>query len=89
MRNGSDVIVVGAGIVGSSTAFHLTGMGVKVTLVEQSHPAGGPTGKSSALLHASHGFKTGPAVGEAIARLVTQGAQPDLAPFSPARFGTA
>jgi glycine/D-amino acid oxidase-like deaminating enzyme len=33
-----------------------------------------------------HGFKTGPAVGEAMARLVMQGPQPILAPFSPARF---
>lgn len=52
MRNGSDVIVVGAGIVGSSAAYHLAKAGVKVTLVEQTHPAGGPSGKSSALLHA-------------------------------------
>jgi glycine/D-amino acid oxidase-like deaminating enzyme len=36
-----------------------------------------------------HGFKTGPAVGEAIAHLVTDGTQRVLAPFSPARFGTA
>jgi glycine/D-amino acid oxidase-like deaminating enzyme len=33
-----------------------------------------------------HGFKTGPAVGEAIAHLVTRGPQPILAPFSPTRF---
>lgn len=52
MRNGSDVIVVGAGIVGSSVAYHLADAGTGVTLVEQSHPAGGPTGRSSALLHA-------------------------------------
>ncbi|TIT02661.1 FAD-binding oxidoreductase [Mesorhizobium sp.] len=52
MRNGSDVIVVGAGIVGSSTAYYLAASGVTVTLVEQTHPAGGPSGKSSALLHA-------------------------------------
>ncbi|RUY10360.1 FAD-dependent oxidoreductase, partial [Mesorhizobium sp. M7A.F.Ca.US.005.03.2.1] len=36
-----------------------------------------------------HGFKTGPAVGEAVARLVTEGAQPILAPFSPDRFRAA
>jgi sarcosine oxidase subunit beta len=52
MRNGSDVIVVGAGIVGSSAAYNLAATGVSVTLVEQTHPAGGPSGKSSALLHA-------------------------------------
>ena len=33
-----------------------------------------------------HGFKTGPAVGEAVARLATGTPQPILAPFSPARF---
>ncbi|WP_421913541.1 FAD-dependent oxidoreductase [Mesorhizobium sp.] len=52
MRNGRDVIVVGAGTVGSSAAYHLAKSGVNVTLVEQTHPAGGLSGKSSALLHA-------------------------------------
>ena len=52
MNKSGDVIVVGAGIVGSSTAYHLAAGGTAVTLVEQTHPAGGPTGKSSALLHA-------------------------------------
>jgi glycine/D-amino acid oxidase-like deaminating enzyme len=48
----TDVIVVGAGIVGSSAAYHLAAAGIPVTLVERSHPAGGPTGRSSAILHA-------------------------------------
>ncbi len=52
MRTGHSVIVVGAGIVGASTAYHLAAMGADVALVEQTHPAGGPSGKSSALLHA-------------------------------------
>jgi glycine/D-amino acid oxidase-like deaminating enzyme len=52
MWNGSDVIVVGAGIVGSSAAYSLAQAGATVTLVEQTHPAGGPSGQSSALLHA-------------------------------------
>jgi sarcosine oxidase, subunit beta len=47
----SDVIVVGAGIVGSSAAFHLASQGIKTVLVEREHPASGPTGKSSAVCH--------------------------------------
>jgi glycine/D-amino acid oxidase-like deaminating enzyme len=33
-----------------------------------------------------HGFKLGPSVGEEVARLVTTGSAPLLAPFSPNRF---
>jgi sarcosine oxidase subunit beta len=47
----TDVVVVGAGIVGSSAAFHLASQGVKTVLVEREHPASGPTGKSSAVCH--------------------------------------
>ena len=47
-----DVIVVGAGIAGSSAAFHLADQGIKAALIEKTHPAGGPTGRSSALTHA-------------------------------------
>jgi sarcosine oxidase subunit beta len=35
MRNGGDVIVVGAGIVGSSTAYHLAAGGTAVTLARR------------------------------------------------------
>ena len=38
MKNGGDVIVVGAGVVGSSTAYHVGGRGTAVTLVEQTTP---------------------------------------------------
>lgn len=47
-----DVIVVGAGIAGASAAFFLAGEGHKVALVEKNRPAGGPTGRSSAVTHA-------------------------------------
>lgn len=50
--NGSHVVVVGAGIVGASTAYHLAAKGCPVTLIERGYPASGPTGKSSAILHA-------------------------------------
>ena len=47
-----DVIVVGAGIAGASTAFFLAERGIDVALIEMSHPASGPTGRSSAVTHA-------------------------------------
>lgn len=51
MGSNPDVLVVGAGIAGASTAFHLAERGVAVTLLERSTPASGPTGRSGALSH--------------------------------------
>ena len=46
-----DVVVVGAGIVGASTAYHLKKQGVKsVLLLERAAPAAGGTGKSAAIV---------------------------------------
>jgi len=47
-----EVIVVGAGIAGASTAFQLAERGTEVTLLERSTPASGPTGRSGTLSHA-------------------------------------
>jgi len=51
MNSAPRVIVIGAGIAGASCAFFLADRGARVTLIERQHPASGPTGKSSALLH--------------------------------------
>ena len=51
MQHTADVVVVGAGVNGLSTAFHLARAGVKrVVVVEQHHLAAGATGKSGALV---------------------------------------
>ena len=63
-----DVIVVGAGIAGSSAAFHLADKGIKTAIVEQTHPAGGPTGRSSALTHAFY-------LDQALSKLSIRGVQ--------------
>ena len=49
MAGAFDVIVVGAGINGASTAYHLKALGVeRVLLMERATPAAGGTGKSAA-----------------------------------------
>ncbi len=50
MPTTTDVIVVGGGINGVSIAFNLSKRGIKVTLVEKTFIAGGPTGRSSAII---------------------------------------
>ena len=46
-----DVIVVGAGITGASTAYHLATLGAgKVMLIERGAPASGGTGQSAAIV---------------------------------------
>ena len=47
----ADVIVIGGGVNGTSTAFHLASLGVRnVTLVERRHLAAGASGKSGSLV---------------------------------------
>jgi sarcosine oxidase subunit beta len=47
-----DVGVIGAGIHGSSAAFHLASRGLRTVVFERTGPAGGPTGRSSAICRA-------------------------------------
>lgn len=47
-----EVGVVGGGVHGVSAAYHLAGAGVQVALFERAAPAGGPTGRSSAICRA-------------------------------------
>jgi sarcosine oxidase subunit beta len=47
-----DVGVIGAGIHGSSAAFHLASRGLRVAIFEREGPAAGPTGRSSAICRA-------------------------------------
>lgn len=57
----ADVVVVGAGVNGASTAFHLARTGVRrVVVVERSHIAAGATGKSGALvrMHYTNPFES-------------------------------
>jgi len=44
--------VIGAGVHGSSVAFHLASAGVKVAVIERGAVASGPTGRSSAICRA-------------------------------------
>ena len=45
-----DVIIIGAGIMGCSTAFQLAQRGLKVAVLEKSHIGAGSTGHSSAII---------------------------------------
>jgi len=47
-----DVGIVGAGVHGASAAFHLASRGLSVAVFERGTPAGGPTGRSSAVCRA-------------------------------------
>ena len=47
-----DVAIVGAGVHGASIAFHLSSRDVSVAIFERTTPAGGPTGRSSAICRA-------------------------------------
>lgn len=46
---GYDIGVIGAGVYGSSVAYHLSRAGVRAAIFERDTPAAGPTGRSSAI----------------------------------------
>jgi glycine/D-amino acid oxidase-like deaminating enzyme len=50
--NSYDVAVIGAGVHGASVAFQLANRGVRTVVIERTSPAGGPTGRSSAIVRA-------------------------------------
>ena len=50
MADTADVIVIGAGVQGTSLAFHLASRGVRVVIVERATVAAGATGRSSGLV---------------------------------------
>ncbi|MEO1223973.1 MAG: FAD-dependent oxidoreductase [Pseudomonadota bacterium] len=47
------IVVIGAGIVGASIAYHLAGRGVQVTIIDKGAPAAGATAKSFAWINVS------------------------------------
>src|SRR3712207_2743299 len=52
--NTSEVIVVGAGVVGASVAFHLAERGVNTLVLDRDGPAAGSTARSGALIRAHY-----------------------------------
>jgi sarcosine oxidase subunit beta len=53
MRSDTDVVVIGAGVVGASCAYHLARLGLRVTVLETfGGPAEGSTGRSFASIRA-------------------------------------
>jgi sarcosine oxidase subunit beta len=50
MAQSYDAIIIGAGIMGCSTAFQLAGRGLKVALLDKASVGEGPTGHSSAII---------------------------------------
>lgn len=47
------IIIVGAGIVGASIAYHLAHRGIKVTVIDRNEPASGATGSSFGWIHST------------------------------------
>ena len=60
MNHSSDVIVIGAGAVGASTAYHLAKAGYKVSVVEKERgPAKHQSGRNSSVMHAGYNLMPG------------------------------
>jgi sarcosine oxidase subunit beta len=58
MSTTADVVIIGGGVMGASSAFQLARRGLKVVLVEKNFLAGGTTGKSSAIVRQHYSNET-------------------------------
>ena len=50
----AEVVVVGAGVVGASVAFHLAERGIETLVIDRDGPAAGSTARSGALIRAHY-----------------------------------
>ena len=57
MNQTYDAIVIGAGVMGASVAFHLAERGLKVAILERKVTASGATGYSSGLVRMHYDLK--------------------------------
>src|SRR5688500_8031461 len=57
MAEAFDVVVIGAGVHGASTAFHLAERGAKTLILERAAAASGATGRSSGLVRMHYDLK--------------------------------
>lgn len=76
MSPAPDVVVVGAGVIGASTAFHLARSGASVQVLDRGPAGGGMSGRSSALIRMHYTF--GPEVELAVRSDRMFAAWPDL-----------
>ncbi len=58
MATTSDVVVIGGGIMGTTTAYHLAKRGIDVTLLEKSHLAAGSTGLTCGVIRQHYSIET-------------------------------
>lgn len=80
MVSTADVVVIGGGSMGTSTAWRLAERGLKVTLVEKGVLAGGSTGKSSAIVRQHYSNET-------TARMARMAAEESLMTIAAALLG--
>lgn len=58
MTHTNDVIVIGGGIMGTATAYHLAKRGVSVTLLEKTHLGAGSTGLTGGIIRQHYSIET-------------------------------
>ena len=58
MGKTADVIVIGGGIMGTATAYHLTKRGFQVTLLEKEHLGAGSTGLTGGIIRQHYSIET-------------------------------